>query len=197
MASPFLVPLFSKVLETISSTAVSLGVARSESSLTTVQGRSLIWQVSLDVLGRSDWRHQLLGFGAQGFRLSGASDNYSSVLFGSSTSRGSYQVGNYDTHSTLLNLLFSVGWVGILCLTVVWMQLIKKVHSFTDPLGWAPLLIGAWTLGTMSATGTACQPSRATYALLASICIIYPFLSNPVKLGSQELDSHPADSVQA
>lgn len=127
----------------------------------TLQGRTIIWDISLDVFNRGSLGERVSGWGPNGYIASGAASEYSSVL------GGIYRSGYYPPHNTILEVLLSGGLalavVVLASIALLFVMQVSVLRHGPDPAaaGIAGLAI---TLAAVAFSEVAVLPSNASAA---------------------------------
>lgn len=136
----------------------------SASRTATLQGRTIIWDISLENFGDKPLTQQVPGWGPDGYIASGAATQYSSVL------GGVYRSGYYPPHNAMLEVLLS-GGLALAVIVSAGIVLLLCMQTSVLRHGTEPTTAGiaalAITLAAVAFSEVAVLPSNASPAGLA------------------------------
>ncbi|SRX80628.1 O-antigen ligase family protein [Mycolicibacterium parafortuitum] len=134
----------------------------------TLQGRTTIWDISLDDFGNSSFMEQLSGWGPDGYIASGTAAQYSGVL------GVVYRSGYYPPHNALLEVLLS-GGIALMVLVLVGIAFLVFMQLKVQRFGSEPAPAGVAALGV--ALGVVAFPEVAVLCSNASAAALGPMVT--------------------
>jgi len=185
---PFWWSAISPLTGQLAQTSAQSGFTDSIASLSTLEGRTTIWQVCREVLRQLDFSHLLLGFGPNGYISSGAAYQYAFVFGGGSGA--TWRASFYSPHNIGLLLLFSVGLLGSVVLTAIvvagaWSRL-PRLPRQTRVI----VTMCGFVWAAAGATSVVVSPSGMTSALL-----FYGLFASLLVGNSRGLEDGPAENT--
>ncbi|MGE2724327.1 hypothetical protein [Mycolicibacterium pulveris] len=134
----------------------------------TLQGRTLVWDISLDAFNRGTFPEQASGWGPDGHIASGAATQYSGVI------GGVYRSGYYPPHNALIEVLLS-GGLALSMLVLAGIAFILVMQASVLRHGSAPTAAGiaalSVTLAAVTFPEVATLPSNASPAAIAALVV--------------------------